>query len=80
MLWQLSTFVKWLDEQCVSGFTSALVTTREVAGEAGIDKIFKITRRQRKKTMFSYKIEDEAPKNSLEDNIKLNQIRLLIHM
>lgn len=41
----VESFVQWLDEYRVSGFTSALVTAREVAEEAGIDQIFKTIRR-----------------------------------
>lgn len=68
----VDSFVKWLEEYRESGFTSALVTARELAEEVGIDKVFKTHRRRLKNRMFSYEREDEAPKNSPEENYKIN--------
>lgn len=74
----LETFINWLDEYRLSGSNSALVTAREVAEEAGIDRTFKSFRRRRKKKMFIYEKEDEAPELSPEDNFKINYFLVIV--
>lgn len=53
--------LKFLKEYRSTGFTSALITAKEIAEEAQITQEFETVRLRRKKKMFSYENQDESP-------------------
>ena len=58
LLQNCSEFVK---QYRTRTYSSALITAREMASQAGIDPIFKPVRSRRKKRLFEYKAIDETP-------------------
>ncbi|KAK5639370.1 hypothetical protein RI129_011862 [Pyrocoelia pectoralis] len=58
-------------------YSSALITAREIASQAGIDSIFKSVRFRRKKRLFQYEAVDETPTDS-EELFEINVFYLII--
>lgn len=48
------------------GYSTAIITTKDITSEAEIEPVFKAVRIQRKKRMFGYKASDKMPSHPEE--------------
>ena len=74
---QLKCLISFFEKYRESGFTNAMISSKEIACEMGIEPIFREKRRVRRKKQFDENVDDEVTQ-SIEESFRIDYFTYII--